>query len=227
MEVDSELDCRRRQMHFIPVPRPSKNSPTLLSAFSGLGGLDLGFKRAGFRIVGSIEFDPIARASLLANWPRHRLIQPHDVTLVAKKLKPVDVGLRRKELDVLAGGPPCQPFSKAAQWSHKAMRGMRDPRAKCLTGFIQLIERFLPKAVVIENVQGFATGKRNGVSRLQQGLRKINRVSGTKYQLMKQIVDASDYGVPQRRSRAILVALRDGAEFSFPETTTVNKPVVY
>lgn len=207
------------------MPSPSKSSPTLLSVFSGLGGLDLGFKRAGFRIVGSIEFDPIARASLLANWPKHRLIEPHDVTLVAKKLKPVDVGLRRRELDVLAGGPPCQPFSKAAQWSHKAMKGMRDPRAKCLAGFIQLIERFLPKAVVIENVQGFATGKRNGISRLKKGLREINRTCGTDYQLRKQVVDAVDYGVPQRRRRAILVAFRDGAEFIFPETTTANNPV--
>jgi DNA (cytosine-5)-methyltransferase 1 len=105
------------------------------------------------------------------------------------------------------------------------MQGMKDPRAKCLAGFIQLVDRFLPKAVVIENVQGFATGRRNGISRLEKGLCDINRKNKTAYKLRTKVVDASDYGVPQRRSRAILVAFRNGAEFDFPAATTAQDPV--
>lgn len=202
-----------------------QKTPTILSAFSGLGGLDLGLEKAGFRNVGCIEFDPIARASLKANWPKRRLIHPHDITIVAQSLQPCDVGLRRRQLSMLAGGPPCQPFSKAAQWSHKAMQGMKDPRAKCLAGFVQLIDRFLPSVVLIENVQGFASGRHNAVAKLNKSLREINRKSGTSYRLFSKIVDASEHGVPQKRNRAILIAFRDGRAFEFPVPLTLSEPV--
>ena len=200
-------------------------APTVLSAFSGLGGLDLGLEEAGFRNVGCIEFDPIARESLKANWPSRRLIYPHDVTAVARKIQPRDVGLRRRQLFMLAGGPPCQPFSKAAQWSHKAMLGMKDPRAKCFAGFIQLIERFLPRVVLIENVQGFVSGRYNAVAKLKKSLREINKSNGTRYCLVSKVVDASDHGIPQKRNRAILIACRTGEEFVLPEPVAPRKPV--
>jgi len=159
----------------------SKMKPTLLSAFSGLGGLDLGLEMAGFRNVGCIEFDAIARQSLKANWHKRRLIEPHDITVVAAKLRPRDLGMRRRQLFMLAGGPPCQPFSKAARWSHRAMRGLEDPRAKCFKGFIQLIETFLPQVVLIENVQGFVAGRTKVLSKLRKSLHEINAAHGTNY----------------------------------------------
>lgn len=203
----------------------SLSSPTFLSVFSGLGGLDLGLEKAGFTNVGCIEFDPVARESLKANHPRRRLISPHDVTSVAQQLKPRDLGLKRRQLFILAGGPPCQPFSKAAQWSHKAMKGMKDPRAKCFASFIQLIERFLPRVVLIENVQGFVSGRNNAIAKLEKSLRQINKTEGTSYKLSWKVVDASQYGVPQRRYRAILVARRDGSDFKFPDPLTLQAPV--
>lgn len=202
-----------------------KKSPTLLSAFSGLGGLDLGLEMAGFRNVGCIEFDATARDSLVANRPTRNLLAPHDVTVVADTLYPGDVGLRRRELSLLAGGPPCQPFSKAAQWSHRAMKGMKDPRSKCFAGFIQLIDRFLPQVVLIENVQGFVSGKNNAVGKLKKSLSEINSASGTKYRLRHTVIDAAAYGVPQRRKRAILVACRNGQKFELPAPTTEETPV--
>ena len=199
--------------------------PTLLSAFTGLGGLDLGLEMAGFKNVGCIEFDAAARASIRANHPHRRLIDPHDITIVGHKLKPAQLGLKRRELFILAGGPPCQPFSKAAQWSHRAMQGMKDPRSKCFAGFIHLIESFLPKVVLIENVQGFVSGRAGALTRLQRSLREINRTHGTRYRISQRIVDAADFGVPQRRSRAIIVALREGDRFCFPEPTSADRPV--
>ena len=87
---------------------------TVLSAFSGTGGLDLGLECAGFETVGCIEQEEAARRTLGRNRPSWTLIEPHEIVAAAKLLRPSDLGLRKRELGVLAGGPPCQPFSKAA-----------------------------------------------------------------------------------------------------------------
>ncbi|MEY2880057.1 MAG: hypothetical protein RLZZ15_2437 [Verrucomicrobiota bacterium] len=199
--------------------------PTVLSTFSGLGGLDLGLESAGFRVVGCIESNEVARASLSANRPRHALIEPNDITAAASFLGPTNLGLRRGELTLLAGGPPCQPFSKAAQWSHRAMRGMNDPRSQCLGGFLQLIESFLPRTILIENVQGFVSGRSNAVRRILESLEEINRKNGTRYALQSWTVDAADFGVPQRRARAILFAERNGNQLSPPVAKFAVKPI--
>jgi DNA (cytosine-5)-methyltransferase 1 len=205
--------------------RGRSKAPTVLSAFSGLGGLDLGLEHAGFRNIGCIEIDRIARESLGSNRPNRKFISPHDVTRIAQVLKPKDLKLRKRGLFMLAGGPPCQPFSKAAQWSHRAMKGLKDPRARCFAGFTQLIETFLPQVVLIENVQGFASGKNNAVKKLKKSLRQINEANGTKYRLYHWVVDAAAYGVPQKRKRAILIAFRNGLKFRFPAPTTPHEPV--
>src|SRR5205814_7565501 len=106
----------------------------------------------------------------------------------------------------LAGAPVCQPFSKAAQWTRSGRRGLNDPRSRCLTGFFQLIERFLPKVVLIENVPGFVSGSQSALKRLNRSLQRINRRNGTKYKACYDILDAAEYGVPQHRRRAIVVA---------------------
>src|ERR1700722_18735415 len=103
---------------------------TVLSAFTGLGGLDLGLEAAGFEHVGCIEKDEIARRSLKKNrgdcW---HLLEPGDISVLAETLTPRKLGLTKGELSVLAGGPPCQPFSKAAQWSASARTGLEDVRS--------------------------------------------------------------------------------------------------
>jgi DNA (cytosine-5)-methyltransferase 1 len=88
-----------------------------------------------------------------------------------------------------------------------------------------LIEKMLPQVVLIENVQGFVSGRNNVVQKFKRSLRQINRSAGTKYRLSWAVVDAADFGVPQRRRRAILVARRDGRRFAFPAPTTAECPV--
>jgi len=198
---------------------------TFLSTFSGLGGLDLGMEKAGFSPVGCIEIDDTARRSLAANRPGWQLIAPHDVAEASRIVTPRDLGLRKRELGAIVGGPPCQPFSKAAQWSNVARRGLRDPRSKCLTGFFRLVETFLPQVILIENVQGFSTGRTSAIRRITARLRLINRTLRTRYQLQHWIVDAADYGVPQHRTRAILFASRDGGELLLPPPTHAAEPV--
>lgn len=212
----------------LPAGTGTRTSPrrlTFLSTFSGLGGLDLGLSAAGFEGVGCIESDPVARATHAANISGSNFIPPHDVIEVARRLKPSDLGLRKGELFALAGGPPCQPFSKAAQWSQTAMKGLSDPRSACLASFVDLIANFLPHTVLIENVQGFVSGRNSALDHLHHGLEKVNRAAGVRYRLHSEVVDASHYGVPQRRKRAILIACRNGASLKFPAPTTALNPV--
>lgn len=204
--------------------RNRRSRLTLLSVFSGAGGLDLGLEHAGFRVVGCIEADPTARATLQANRPKWPILEPSEVNHLSRHLVPEQVGLQRGELSLLAGGPPCQSFSKAAQWSPNGRRGLRDQRASCLTGFFRLIDAFLPKVVLIENVPGFMAGRTACLSPIKRAFQFINRRSGCGYQLDWRILDAADYGVPQHRRRAIVIAARDGEPFIWPAPThTVNR----
>ena len=195
----------------------TRAKPTVLSAFSGAGGLDLGLECAGFATIAAIERDKWARATLVANRPGWNLLPHLDITTMS--LEPRDLGMRRRELGLLVGGPPCQPFSKAAQWRDKARSGLRDPRSQCLSSFLGLIEKFLPQGVLIENVSGFVRGKTSAVATIEQTLVGINERNKTRYRLEWKVLNAVQYGVPQRRYRAILVAFRDGSSFAWPEST--------
>jgi DNA (cytosine-5)-methyltransferase 1 len=189
---------------------------TSLSVFSGLGGLDLGLELAGFKSLGCIEANLHARESLALNRPEWKLIEPHEVRKAAKQLTPESLGIGPRDLAILCGGPPCQPFSKAAQWSAASRRGMSDSRAKCLWGFFRLAGTFLPRVILIENVQGFVSGKTSALPTLNSALKKINKTHHVNYRFQHWIVNAADYGIPQRRARAILIAERGGAELIIP-----------
>lgn len=201
------------------------SSPTVLSTFSGLGGLDLGLEGAGFRCVGCIEWDEYARLSLKANrdgaWP---ILEPGNIAEVAETLIPSDVGLKPGELTLLAGAPPCQPFSKAAQWSRGSRAGLDDPRAAFLGDLMELVRRFLPRVVLIENVSGFIRGTTSALPYLAERVADIRTRSGVDYRIEFRICDAADYGVPQKRTRAIVVLLRGSQEFAWPKATHATNP---
>ena len=131
--------------------------PPCLSAFTGAGGLDLGLEAAGFETVGCIESNPEARETIQLNRPQWNVLDPPDIAEVASVLRPRDLGVRKRSLGILAGGPPCQPFSKAAQYRHDGRSGLEDSRSSCLSGFIRLVREFLPRVLLIENVPGFVT----------------------------------------------------------------------
>jgi DNA (cytosine-5)-methyltransferase 1 len=202
------------------------STATLLSAFSGVGGLDLGLEAAGFAHVASIEVDDMARRSLKANrGDQWSMLEEGDILTVAAAIRPSDLGLRRRQLTLLAGAPPCQPFSKAAQWSGTSRIGLHDERADCLDGLLDLVDAFLPRAVLIENVTGFVQGPVAALPWVQRSLARINSCWGTRYRAETRIVDAASFGVPQHRRRAIIVALRDGESFLWPAPTHDHAPV--
>ncbi len=196
---------------------------SVLSAFTGLGGLDLGLEAAGFQPVGCLETDHDARLTLKANrgdhWP---LLGNGDVAVACVELCSRDLGLAIGELDLLAGAPPCQPFSKAAQWTPTARLGAADARAECLDHFFCLAHRLRPRALLLENVPGFVQGPTSEVSKLQRLTEELSRAVDADYRLDWRIINAADYGVPQVRRRALVVITRDG-DFEWPKPAIARR----
>ncbi len=190
--------------------------PTFLSLFSGIGGLDLGLEAAGFRLVGSVENDEVARRSLKANrgdeWYQ---IGPHDICELAGTLEPSDLDLEVGELDLIAGAPPCQPFSKAAQWSRTSRAGLDDDRGTLVGDVLELVATFQPKLVLLENVAGFVSGPTSALSFIEDSLEELHAATGYQYELACEILDANAFGVAQSRKRAIVVLSRIG-EIKWP-----------
>lgn len=190
----------------------------LISLFSGGGGIDCGLGAAGFETCVSVDMDEACAASLRAN--RCGEVICGDIAGVSAADLLARTGVRRGGIDLLAAGPPCQPFSKSANWRYGSPLGLNDPRASTLAHMMRIIEGTLPRTVLIENVPGFAgEGVRAGVEAIEAKLRKINRTHGVSYNLFASIVDAANYGVPQHRRRLIVVLDRDGRPFSLPPPT--------
>jgi DNA (cytosine-5)-methyltransferase 1 len=196
----------------------------VLSLFTGVGGLDLGLEESGCSIVGSVEFDPVARDAILKNRPSWRHLVPHDVCkFTSAEFESLELTVG--SLDIIAGAPPCQPFSTAAQWSNNGRKGMNDNRANTVHAMLNFVEFFLPKVILMENVTGFVMGRDSALPEIEERLGCINRKAGTDYTLTWSIVDSVVYGVPQHRRRALIVISRDGTRFTFPPPTHADEPV--
>lgn len=176
------------------------NRPIAIDLFSGCGGMSLGLEAAGFDIVGAVEIDPIH--SLI-----HHYNFPYGLTVCKDicNLSSVDLlnGIKDKgfdgEIDLIAGGSPCQGFS------HIGKRQLEDPRNKLVFEYVRLILEIRPKYFIFENVPGIVTGKH------QQFLQAlINEFENNSYCIVKPatVLDASLYGAPQKRKRLILLGYR-------------------
>jgi DNA (cytosine-5)-methyltransferase 1 len=174
-----------------------------MSLFSGAGGMDLGVRQAGFRVLAGVELDPHCCASLRANAePGTRVLEADIRTVGAEALRD-GLALRPGELDLLFGGPPCQPFSQIGKRG-----GAVDPRASLLFELLRFAEALRPRAILVEQVKGLLGPV---FDRLLAALRALG------YEPTWAVLDAADYGVPQRRQRLILVALRDGGRLALPD----------
>jgi DNA (cytosine-5)-methyltransferase 1 len=197
---------------------PPGTTFTALSLYTGAGGLDLGLDAAGFECRAAVEMDPECVATLRANrsWPViDRSI--HEVTS-AELLR--TAGLVPGEVDVLIGGPPCQPFSKAGYWASGDARRLDDPRADTVAAFLRVLRDTRPRAFLMENVTGLAfKGKDEGLRLIRSTLESINRAIGTGYSASLLVLNAAEHGVPQARQRAFLIGSRDGTPFGSVRAT--------
>lgn len=188
--------------------------------FSGAGGIDIGLEAAGFETRLCVEIDEDARATLEKNRPAWKLATPGDVHLHAPRELLKLAALEPGELDLLVGGPPCQPFSKSGFWATGDSGRLSDPRSDTLRAFLDVVETALPRVVLIENVRGLTySGKREGLDLVTNELARINSSRGTQYCMSVFHLDAADFGVPQHRERVFIVADRDGRSFSPPART--------
>jgi DNA (cytosine-5)-methyltransferase 1 len=187
--------------------------PTAIDLFSGCGGLTLGLRQANFRVVGAVEIDPLAVETYQANHPRVALwskdIRGLPVSEVMRILK-----LRRGQLDLLAGCPPCQGFSRMR--TRNGQRAMRYPHNELIRDFARFVRKLMPKTVMLENVPGL-----KGHWRFKKLCRMLRRL---KYDVNCDVRNAADFGVAQRRQRLIMVASRVG-DISLPRPRKVKKTV--
>jgi DNA (cytosine-5)-methyltransferase 1 len=180
---------------------------TVVSLFAGAGGSSTGYRLAGFRILRVNEFVPEAAAVYAANYPETP-IDPRDIRTVAGPELLAATGLARGELDVLDGSPPCSAFSSAGKraklWgSAHAYSTTRQRVDDLFAEYLRLVDALRPRVAIAENVAGLVAGAGKGV--FKQILRRFQELG---YVVGAQKLDAQWLGVPQRRQRILVVAVR-------------------
>ncbi len=183
-------------------------SNRVISLFSGAGGLDLGLKQAGFEMGVCAEIDPFSCATLRWNNPGWAVIE-RDLQLVSSKELMQTAGLRGTETALVVGGTPCQPFSNAGK-----QKGVDDPRGKLFHEFLRVVNDVKPKAFLLENVPNIVS-----VNKGKAFQAILAELHSTGYKVAHKVLNAAEYGVPQRRRRIFFVGSRDGERFRFPESS--------
>ena len=170
-------------------------NPTAIDLFSGCGGLTLGLKQAGFKVVGAVEIDSLAVETYRHNHPEV-FLWSQDIRRITGPQILKALNLKRGQLDLLAGCPPCQGFSSMRRLNGK--RRIRDEQNDLVFEYLRLVRSLRPKALMMENVPGLYGNHR--MPKLRAELRKLG------YKVNADVKDARHYGVPQRRRRLILLA---------------------
>ncbi len=176
----------------------------VISLFSGCGGLDLGFEKAGFNIPVANEFDKTIWDTFEANHPKTKLIKG-DIRNIKESDFP-------DEVDGIIGGPPCQSWSEAG-----ALRGIEDDRGKLFFDYIRILKDKQPKFFLAENVSGMLANRH---SKAVQNIISMFEECG--YDVSITLVNAKDYGVAQERKRVFYIGFRKDLhiDFKFPEGST-------
>ncbi|YCK34199.1 DNA (cytosine-5-)-methyltransferase [Actinomadura sp. ATCC 39365] len=182
--------------------------------FSGAGGLSLGLERAGWTVVAAVDHDRRALETHRANFPGLSLdVDMSDVRARADLI----ALLKQTKIDLVAGGPPCQPFSRAGRSKIRSLvdyagRDPHDARKELWKAFLEVALAIQPRAVLMENVPDMALGDDFRVVR-----EIVEHLEGAGYHTDVRLVDAWKYGVPQHRKRLIVLARTDHHEFPWPE----------
>ena len=173
--------------------------PTAIDLFAGAGGMSVGLKRAGFRVIAAIDNDPMAASTYISNHPQ-TVFWYTDIRKLTPRAILAFLRIRAGELDLLAGCPPCQGFSSVR--TRNGSKRIRDVRNELVLAFGKFVSALRPKTVLLENVPGLADDKR--LVDLRRLLKRIGYASD------QGVFDAAHFGVPQRRRRLIMVAVRRG-----------------
>lgn len=180
----------------------------VISLFSGCGGLDLGFERAGFKVPVANEFDPTIYETFKANHPNTHLIEGDVRKITREDIAPFLDG----DVDGIIGGPPCQSWSEAG-----SLRGIEDARGQLFFDYIRILKEFKPKFFLAENVSGMLANRHDAAV---QNI--LNMLDEAGYDVTLTLVNAKDYGVAEERKRVFYIGFRKDLhiEFVFPKGST-------
>lgn len=167
----------------------------LISLFSGAGGLDLGFQKAGFKVVAANEFDKTI-------WETYE--KNHDTKLIKGDICEISSD-EFPDCDGIIGGPPCQSWSEAG-----ALKGIDDPRGQLFYQYIRILEDKKPKFFLAENVKGMMAKRHNSAVK-----HIVSQFDDAGYNVFIHLLNASDYGVPQDRKRVFYVGFRKDLNVNF------------
>jgi DNA (cytosine-5)-methyltransferase 1 len=196
--------------HTVDMPKHSKSLESLprqtaVDLFAGYGGLTQGLRDAGFHVLAAIELDELAADTYRSNHPTTKMIV-QDIRTVTSRTLARAAGVRKSELDLLTSCPPCQGFSRIRR-KNKPGR-LVDYRNRLIDEVLRFVEDLSPKVVLMENVPALREYSR---------FRKFTaRLTDLGYQVRHNVVDAADFGVPQRRKRLVTIASRIGDAPDFP-----------
>ena len=195
-----------------PVTGP--RTRTAVDLFSGAGGLSQGLADAGFRVLAAADHDPDACATYRLNFPGVALVEG-DLTS-GDKHEELLASLATSDLDLLAGGPPCQAYSQVRNHD----RLIDDPRNRLYREFVSLLTELRPRALVLENVLGM--NQLNGGAVRRQIEQDLSLDGG--YEVISGVLDAGDFGTPQRRPRLVFIGVRaDLGIPSLPEGVGISR----
>lgn len=186
----------------------------VMDLFCGTGGFSKGFENTGaFEVVHGIDVLPVAVRTFKANHPNAFAVAG-DIRSVRRAEVAAELKLGRGDIDVIIGGPPCQGFSSIRPFRSSSED---DPRNTLFEEFASYVNYFRPRVLVLENVVGLATY--NGGKTIEQ---IVETFADLGYECEWRLVNASNFGVPQKRERLILLGWESGIRGAFPEITHVG-----
>jgi DNA (cytosine-5)-methyltransferase 1 len=190
--------------------------PKIVSVFSGVGGIDFGFEKAGFETIFASDIWDRACESLKANFPNSEIICDTIENIDFKKIKKT-----HKEIDGLVGGPPCPPFSKSRFYRKEKERGINDEDGfMTVSNYFRAVEELKPKFFFFENVHGFVFKPHKSALELVEA--ESDRLG---YKIFHKVVNTADFGVAQTRQRFICIGIKkEMKDFIFPNPTHSEKP---
>lgn len=192
------------------------NTGVYIDLFSGCGGLSLGLGHAGWRGLFAVEKDPMAFSTFKHNmvdgkyahfdWPKWLPQEAITIESLLKKYSS-EIATLKGKVDLIAGGPPCQGFSLYG------MRNSKDPRNKLSQKYIKMVDIIKPKYILLENVRGFTVRFKDVKGKLKRQPHSElvkSAMENMGYQVFTAFVASEEFGVPQKRTRFIMVGIREG-----------------
>ena len=206
----------------VPCRLPGRAKPIkFISLFSGAMGLDIGLEAAGFQAAGCLELDKKACATIRTNRPELPLISDDIRNWTGDKLLEF-FKTNRNEIAFIAGGPPCPSFSTAGK-----RQSFNDPRGQVMFDFLRIVSEIRPPFFVMENVRGILSASLTHVP-LSQRIDKNVKDNGSVLKLLAhtfktmgyvvtaELVNAANYGTPQKRERVVFLGSREGFQLTMP-----------